>query len=185
MSASASIKKVRAWHEELLEFILANPRASGMEIALYFNVTEAWVSTVKNSDAFQELWAKRRGEHFSRVSSNISEKVTALAEVTVDALTDKIEQQKRKGELEIQTLTEVSNMALKALGFGAKREASTGVNVSVNTGPTYVVDKDTLAKAREAKAQMLERVANAAAAATEGRPAQKLITVEGMKENVK
>ena len=179
MSASASIKKVRAWHEELLEFILANPRASGQEIALYFNVTEAWVSTVKNSDAFQELWAKRRGEHFSRVSSNIVEKVTALAEVTVDALTDEVEKKKRNNDLEIQTLTEVSNMALKALGFGAKRESSNGASININTGPTYVVDKDTLARAREAKQQMLDRVA----AVAEGRPAQKLI--EGIKESAK
>jgi len=145
------IKAVRAWHEELLEFILANPRASGAEIALYFNVTEAWLSTVKNSDAFKELWAKRRGEHFSRVSSNLSEKVTALAEVTVDALTDKIEEAKRKNELQIQTLTEVSAMALKSLGFGAKDKASNNAPV-VNVN-TYVVDKDTLARAREAKAR--------------------------------
>lgn len=186
MSQSASIKKVRAWHEELLEFILANPRASGAEIALYFNVTEAWVSTVKNSDAFQELWAKRRGEHFSRVSSSISDKVVALAEVTVDALTDEIEKKKRKNELEIQTLTEVSNMALKALGFGMKRESvnSPGVNVNVNTGPTYVVDKDTLARARDAKTKMLEHVANAAiATSSEARPDPKLIELEGKKEN--
>lgn len=179
MSQSASIKKVGVWHEDLLEFLIANPRASGAEVALYFNVSEAWLSTVKNSDAFQELWAKRRGEHFSRVSSSIVEKVTALAEVTVDALTDEVEKKKRNNDLEIQTLTEVSNMALKALGFGAKRENSTGVSVNVNTGPTYVVDKDTLARAREAKQQMLDRVA----AVAEGRPAQKLI--EGIKENVK
>jgi hypothetical protein len=158
------IKKVRAWHEELLEFILANPRASGAEIAFYFGVTEAWVSTVKNSDAFQELWARRRGEHFSRVSSTITEKVTALAEVTVDALTDKIEEQKRKGEVQVQTLKEVGEMALKALGFGAKRETASPVIVNNN----FTVDKETLARAREAKRLYIDATPTPSAAPTAG-----------------
>lgn len=152
MSAT-QIKAVRAWHEDLLEFILAHPRASGAEIAFHFNVTESWLSIVKNSDAFRELWAKRREEHFSRVSASLSEKVTALAEITVDALTDKIEQDKKKNELQYQTLKEVGELALKSLGFGGKHSSSPP-NVVVNSN-TYVVDRDTLQRAREAKARMI------------------------------
>ena len=171
MAQSVQIKAVRPWHEELLEFIIANPRASGAEIALYFNVTESWVSIVKNSDAFKELWAARRSEHFSRVSAGLSDKVTALAEVTIDTLADEVEKKKRNGELKIQELKEIGEMALKSLGFGAKREASlTPVVVNNNN---FVVDKDTLANARAAKAKLID---------SEARPEPKFIEVSKEKE---
>lgn len=155
MTATQLKMGVRAWHEDLLEYIIANPRASGPEVASHFNVSESWLSIVKNSDAFRELWAQRRSEHFSRVSSTIVQKVEALADITVDALTDKIEADKRSGNLQYQTLKEVSEMALKSLGFGNKgvspsATASHSVNVSVG----IMVDKDVLARAREARARL-------------------------------
>jgi len=154
VSASVEIKAVRPWHEALLEFVIANPRASGAETAQHFQVTEAWLSTVKNSDAFQELWAVRRGEHFSRVSSSLVEKVNALAEITVDALTDRIETEKNMGSVSIAALTEVGEMALKSLGFGAKSHAPINYGPVVNNN--VFIDKETLARAREARAKMQE-----------------------------
>ena len=153
--AEVQIQSVRPWHETLLEFIIANPRASGAETAMHFGVTEAWLSTVKNSDAFQEMWAMRRGEHFSRVSASLVEKVTALAEVTVDALVDQVEMEKRTGQVSLSTLTEVGNMALKSLGFGAKPTPSVQVN-SYSNSTNVFIDKETLARAREARARLQE-----------------------------
>jgi hypothetical protein len=174
---SVQIKHARPWHEALLEFILLHPRASGQEIALYFNVTEAWVSTVKNSDAFQELWAKRRGEHFSRVSTNIAQKVTALAEITIDTLTDEIEKSKRKGDVKIETLKEVGDMALKALGFGNKGVQTPIGTVNIHQN-NFVVDKDTLARAREQKMRLAQTISGTSLPSidVESRPqTQKLI----------
>lgn len=159
MSAT-QIKKVRAWHEELLEYTLAYPRASLQEASLYFNVSISWLSIVKNSDAFQELWAKRRGEHFSRVSASVSERVTALAEVTIDKLTNKVESDP---QISIAALKEVGDMALRSLGFGAPRSSG---SITLNTGPqqtNIVIDKDTLAAARAAKAKMHSHLESEAA----------------------
>lgn len=151
MSATQLKNGVRAWHEELLEFILAHPRASLQEASLFFNVSISWISIVKNTDAFRELWAKRRGEHFSRVSATVSERVTALAEITVDKLTQKVE---LDPDVSIAQLKEVGDLALKALGFGVSRAN----NLNINTGPqqnnTFLIDKDTLAQARAAKARL-------------------------------
>lgn len=127
-----------------------NPRASGAEIAFHFNVSESWLSIVKNSDAFKELWAQRRPEHFSRVSASITEKVTALAELTVDSLTDKIEKEKREGTVSISTLKETAEMALKSLGFGNKGIPVPIVQVQNNV----FVDKETLQRARDAKTKL-------------------------------
>lgn len=149
---ATQIKNVRAWHEELLEFMLANPRATTMETAMYFNVSMSWVSIVKNTDAFRELWAARRGEHFSRVSAGVSERVTALAEMSVEALTDKLEKEiKSDTGATISTLQEVSEMALKSLGFGSKVGPAPSMQVN-NTQNNIFVDKETLAKARAARA---------------------------------
>src|SRR5882672_1671819 len=141
---------VRAWHEELLEFLLVNPRASLTEISLYFNATPSWISIVKNSDAFRELWAKRRGEHFNRVSINVSDRITALAEVTVDALTVKMENAIASDTATIDQLKEVGDMALKALGFGAKHSSSISIQQNSTTSNVFV-DKATLERAREAR----------------------------------
>lgn len=166
MSATQLKNGVRAWHEELLEFIIANPRASGAEIAFHFNVTQTWVSIVKNSDAFKELWAQRRGDHFSRVSATIVEKVSALADVTVDALSEEVEKQHREGTASIASLRETADLALRSLGFGGKQHSVNSpaypINVNVNTDARtqniITVDRDTLARAREAKKRLQQTI---------------------------
>lgn len=153
MSATQLKNGMRAWHEELLEFTLAHPRASLMETAFYFNVSISWLSIVKNSDAFQELWAQRRGEHFSRVSATVTERVTALAEATVDALTERVEKEAREGTASIATLREVGDMALRSLGFGNKGIQSPLILNAPNTTNIFV-DRETLARARDAKTRL-------------------------------
>ncbi len=140
----------RPWHETLVEFLIANPRASLEEISLYFNATPSWISIVKNSDAFRELWASRRQQHFNRVSISVSDRVTALAEVTVDALTVKMERAISSDTATIDQLKEVGDMALKALGFGAKNGNSVSIHQTTATQNVFV-DKATLERAREAR----------------------------------
>lgn len=141
---------LRAWHEELLEFCLVNPRASLAETALYFNATISWVSIVKNSDAFKELYAKRRDQHFDRVSISVSDRMTALAEVTIDALTVKMEKNIAADTATIDQLKEVGDMALKALGFGVKGNTNVQIHAPSNTQNVFV-DKATLERARETR----------------------------------
>lgn len=160
MSAT-QIKNIKSFHERLVEYLIANPRASGSETALFFNVSESWLSIVKNSDAFRELWASRSGVHFSRVSASLVEKVEALADITVDALTEKLERDKAKNELTYTTLKEVGDMALKSLGFGNR---NTNIQVHNSLTPVqnnFFIDKETLARARDAKAQLAENLPKA------------------------
>lgn len=167
MTATQLKNGVRAWHEELLEYIIANPRATGAQTALFFNVSESWLSIVKNSDAFRELWAQRRPEHFSRVSASVHERVTALAEVSVSALTDQLEKEVRSGTATQTALRETAELALRSLGFGMKKESvGAPLNVQINAqnnsshtqNTTIVVDRDTLARARETKAKLQQTI---------------------------
>lgn len=150
MSATQLKNGMRAWHEELIEFCIANPRASLQETAIFFNASISWISIVKNSDAFKELWAKRREAHFSTVSAGISERVTALAEMSVDGLAKKMETAIAADTATIEQLKEVGDMALKALGFGAKHNQSANINQQNNVTNVFV-DKSTLERAREAR----------------------------------
>jgi len=162
MTATQLKNGIRAWHFELMEWTIANPRGSLQEASLFFNVSISWISIVKNSDAYKELWAKHRPEHFSRVSAGVSERITALAEVSLDALTNRIEKDVRDNTATVGQLRESADLALRAMGFGNK-----GINVplsQVNVQNTHsntmnvFVDKDTLARAREAKARLQHSV---------------------------
>ena len=150
MSATQLKNGVRAWHEELLEYLLVNPRASLQEIALYFGASVSWISIVRNSDAFKELYAQRRGQHFDRVSITVTDRITALADVTIDALTVKMEKNIAADTATIEQLKEVGDMALKALGFGAKNNTNVNINAPTTTQNVFV-DKATLERARAAR----------------------------------
>lgn len=150
MSATQLKNGMRAWHEELIEYLIVNPRASLQDIAGHFEASISWVSIVRNSDAFQEAWSKRRAEHFDRVSISVVDRVTALADITIDALTVKMENEIAADTISLEALKEVGDMALKALGFGAKH-TSTSVNVQNNSTQNVYIDKSTLERARAAR----------------------------------
>lgn len=153
MSTSASIKSMKPWHEELIDFMLAQPRAGLKETSEYFGVSMAWLSTVKNSDAFRDAWAARRGDHSSAISATITQRVEALAETALETMQQKLE---REGmNIGLSTLREVSETALKSLGFGLRdpRLGSQTAN-SITNNNMIVVDRDTLARARQLRANM-------------------------------
>lgn len=156
VAQSVQIKSLRAWHEELMDFMLAMPRAGLKETSDYFGVSMSWISIVKNSDAFQNEWEKRRAEHSSAVSVSIVERVEALAEVALETMTEKLE---REGaSVGLTTLREISETALKSLGFGNRNDvrAGAGAQIGVQNNNMIVVDRETLARAREARIRMQE-----------------------------
>lgn len=157
VSEGVQIKQVRPWHHELIDFMLAQPRASGKETADFLGVTQSWISTVKNTDAFREEWDRRRGEHSHQVSSTLVSRVEALAEITVDTMTRKLE--KEGDSMGMSTLREVSETALKSLGFGAKRDqyGAQGQGSTVFNGNVVMVDRQVLADARAARAALQDR----------------------------
>lgn len=153
MAQSAQIKSIKAWHGELIDFMLAQPRAGLRETSEYFGVSQSWLSIVKNSDAFQNEWDKRRAEHSSAVSVSLVERVEALAEVAIETMTERLE---REGQsVGLTTLREISESALKSLGFGMKpNHGSSQTAQTINNNHMIVVDKETLARAREARVRM-------------------------------
>lgn len=142
MAASAQIAKVNWRHEQIVDWMLANPKARQSECADEFGVTEAWLSTIINSDAFIEYRARRYALHQKMLSESTIERVEGLAQLGVEVLSARIEAERESIPLGI--VKESADMALKACGFGAKTAGGAAVEVNIN-----VADADSLARARE------------------------------------
>ena len=145
MAESAQVKKVSNWMAALSDFMIAAPEARAYEAAAYFGVTEAWLSTVKNSDAFIQFHRARREAHFDRISEDVGDKLRSLAEISLDELTDRVESQ--RDSLSVQTLHDVGKMAISALGFGSR--GGVVINQHNDNRSVLVNDQSALARSRE------------------------------------
>ena len=140
MAQSAQIQKVSHWHEAISNFIIARPGSRNHELAAAFGMTESWMSTITNSDAFKQYHAERVQAHQGRLSKSVIEKVEDLAHLSVDVLEERIQSERDK--IGLGLVRETADMALKACGYGGKHTPAVQVNLSV-------VDPSTLARARE------------------------------------
>ena len=135
--------KVSNWMQALSDYMIANPESRAYEAARFFQVTEAWLSTVKNSDAFRQFHDKRRKEHFGQISTDVGEKLQALAEISLDEITVRVEEQ--RDEMSLEGLQKIGEMSLKALGFGGGRG---GITINNNEDNRSVIYADAAALKR-------------------------------------
>lgn len=151
------VKEVRPWHESLIDMMIQHPHLTQRELAGFFGVTEGWLSTVKRSDAFQELYAQRREAHFSRVSETVVDRVETMAEMTLDRINERVEQE--GDDMSLDSLVTISKLALNSLGFGG-RGGSVNGNIVNNTQNVMVVaaDKEALRKAQETLSAIRQKV---------------------------
>jgi len=82
--------KMRRWHHQLLMMILLFPERSQRELAMALGRSEAWVSTVINSDLFQANLAKARIEVDSPVLCSAQEKAAAVMSMGLDRLAERM-----------------------------------------------------------------------------------------------
>ena len=124
-SAAGAIARVSYTHDSMIDLIIANPAISQGAIAQHFGYTQAWVSRVFNSDAFQARLAARKTEIVDpQLVLTIDEKLKALASKSLDVVLEKL------------TVTNSAEMGLKALeitskalGYGARQQ---NLNVQQN-----------------------------------------------------
>ena len=146
MGQSVQVKKVSNWMQALSDWMILNPQARAYDAAEFFGVTEAWLSTVKNSDAFKQFHQMRRDQHFDRISEDVGGKLQNLAEISLDELTERVEEE--RDQMSIQTLHDLSKMAVGALGFG-NRGGGVVINQHNDNRSVLVNDQNALAESRE------------------------------------
>lgn len=130
-----------------MNFILANPTCKYSEVAAHFKVTQAWLSVIVHSHAFQDQLRRRHDELFdAAVVQPLGDKLHAAAHMTLDEYMEKVP------TLSADQLISAGDKLLGKLGFGTKTQGTTIVhgdvvqNQQVNHSH---VSPEVLAEARE------------------------------------
>lgn len=120
-SAAKAIARVSYTHDALIDAIVANPAASQNELAAMFGYTPAWLSRVKNSDAFLARLAQRKAELVDpSIAAGVEEKLRSLADRSLDILTERLSVPATMVPMDVAM--KAAEMATKALGYGARKE---------------------------------------------------------------
>ena len=141
--AATQIKKMKEWHNQLIDWLIANPRANLSETSAHFEVSPSWISTVKNSDAFQAIYAERRKEISSEVCATVRERTTALAEVSIDVYTERLHASRHN--IPLDKVRDAVALSAEMLGITHRTAPSPAPTTQVNIG---LVDPEALAEAR-------------------------------------
>ena len=138
----AEIQSLSIRHEDILNFVLANPQMKLGDVALLHGVTQPWLSTVIHSDCFQAKLSERQDDIFADALLPISDKLTALAHAGLDSMLENI-----PFETDSEVVRKTTDTVLKSLGFSGDG-AGNGQNAGVINN-TYVVQASILEKARD------------------------------------
>ena len=129
-SPPQTIAKVSYTHDAMIDMIVADPTVHQNDLARYFGFSPSWVSTVKNSDAFQARLAERRGELIDPVVvASIDERFRALADASLDLLLERVTHPALKPTDDF--LIQTAKLSAGALGYGAKAPVGNTVNLAV------------------------------------------------------
>lgn len=122
MAQSAQIAKVNWWHQRLADWLLSNPEKQLKDAAREFNVSQSWLSVVKNSDAFMDHFARLSAEHSSVLSLGIRDKLVGVADQALTAMSERLESQ--GATMPMNQLIDTAELALKRAGFGEPRSVT-------------------------------------------------------------
>ncbi len=145
MAQSVQIKSVRPWHEQIVDWMLHNPHLTQGQCALYFHTTEAWLSSVINSDLFREYKSRRFADHHENVSHSVIERVSGLAGLSIEVLEERIKAERE--DIPLGIVLDSASLMLKSMGYGPKvgpAAPAATINLNMNGAPAEV-----LAQARE------------------------------------
>jgi DNA phosphorothioation-dependent restriction protein DptG len=124
--------KVNWWYESVVDWMLAHPDKTKKDCAEFFNVTPQWIYVLTQSDVFKALLAKRRESHNAMVSGTVIEKVEALAELSLDVLTEEFAKSHQSGTMTMTFARDTADMALTKMGYTGKDSGAKTAPVQVN-----------------------------------------------------
>lgn len=142
--AANQIQAVSIKHEAILDYLLIHPAEKLGEVARHFNVSQAWLSVIIHSDAFQVKLAEKNSECFSTTVLPLREQLMGVAQVGVEKLGECMENASVVSDK--QFIADTTDSILKNLGYSPKSAAP--ANPGSTTNNIFVVDKGALAAAR-------------------------------------
>lgn len=158
------IKAVSHTHAAIMDYMLANPTVHLGDVAKNFGYTQAWLSQIIHSDAFQAMLKEKQNVAFHHTVLPIREKMTELAHMALDKTLQLLPQ-----EVDVRTAQDIAEGMLDRLGFGAKPIGGTGgVNLTVNQQNNMIVPNTNAAEIAAARELLAARSATALGVQVDG-----------------
>lgn len=117
------IARVKYHHDAMIDMVIAEPSISQGEIAARFGFTQAWVSIIFNSDAFQCRLAERKGELVDPIlRATVEDRLRAVANKAAERFLDRLAV---NAPMSNKDLLEAMKVSTSGLGMGPKQQAPT------------------------------------------------------------
>lgn len=150
ISIMAEIQSIRYRHEAIARWLLANPHRLLRECAQELGFTQAWLSSVINSDTFRVYMRQLSKEADSLVIYDIPAKLRGLASMSIDALTEQMEATLAAGVTagDREFVKSTAEMALHKLGYAPQSRVQPSGTTNIQNN-VFMVDAEALRDARQ------------------------------------
>lgn len=141
----------RYWYVAIIDWMIANPGRPLKDCAAELGRGESTIYMITETDLFRTHFQQRRAAFSQAHDSELRTKMTALANKSMDILTEVLE--KKRDTVPVAQLTTIAVSALDRLGYSPNKPAATGVTVNLpGSNPTLVtsISREELEEARTA-----------------------------------
>lgn len=147
-------------HLAIMDFMLTNPQVPLWAVASHFNRTQAWLSTVINSDLFQAHFHERRQLMEQSQAEAIKDKLFNMASKGLDKLIGGLDDD----EVSVSEKRAITRLGLEASGMLSNNKGPS-TQVVVNNNNTQDVKAVNMTAVEEARQRILNKskLANALA----------------------
>lgn len=145
--------KAMMWYDAIVDDMLANPGTSQKETAARLGRSPVTINYIVNSDLFKARYAQRKDQFNDELDARLTGKLAQVAEKALDFTLEALD--KKRDNVPLPLLHEISDKALSRLGYGPKGSAAVAPtvvvqnNVSASAGVQVPVSREALASARE------------------------------------
>lgn len=135
-------QRMKPWHEQVADFIIAQPQASLKDVAAFFEVTPTFIYMLTGSDMFRAHLRKKQDAVSQGIIFDTKEKLQGLCHMAIDDIAERLAAKTASERL----VTDTFSRTLSALGFDGGGGAAVGGG---NTHIQVVVGAQALVDARE------------------------------------
>ena len=141
----------RWWYSSIADLMILEPNLTQQEIAVRLDKTPATIYAITGTDLFRSYLDQRKRDLRAQTESVLTQKMTKVAEASLDLVLDKLE--KKRDQVPLDTLQELSVSMLDRLGYSPKPAGPTvqiNAPTTTNNQTVVAVSADALSEARAA-----------------------------------
>lgn len=130
-------KRWRWWYSAIADWMIRNPGRPLKECALELKKADNTIYAIVSTDLFKDYLAKRKAEWSRDHDEVLRSKLTNVAELALDAVSDKLTKQRDK--IDLPLLTTLLESSLDRLGFAPQTGPALQFNQFTQDNSTRVV----------------------------------------------